>query len=95
MTCANATATLPFGAIDTPEQGGVASGRVYVNFGWALTPQPKTIPIDGSTITVLVDGVPVGTADYNHYRPDIADLFPGLHNTHRSDRVHGYSIPRR
>ena len=26
MTCANASATLPFGTIDTPLQGGVASG---------------------------------------------------------------------
>ena len=68
MTCANASATLPFGTIDTPLQGGVASGRSYVNFGWALTPQPKTIPCDGSTIHVLVDGVDVGPADYNHSR---------------------------
>ena len=81
MTCANATATLPFGAIDTPAQGGVASGGAYVNFGWALTPLPKTIPTDGSTITVLVDGVPVGTAIYNNFRTDIATLFPGLNNS--------------
>ena len=81
MTCANASATLPFGAIDTPTQGGVASGTNFVNFGWALTPLPKTIPVNGSTISVLVDGVPVGTADYNHPRPDIAALFPGLNNT--------------
>ena len=47
MTCANASATLPFGAIDTPEQGGLASGSAYVNFGWALTPLPKMIPTDG------------------------------------------------
>ena len=57
ITCDNAHGTLPFGAIDTPEQGGIASGASYVNFGWALTPQPKNIPVDGSTITVLVDGV--------------------------------------
>ncbi len=81
MTCANATATLPFGAIDTPEQGGVASGGAYVNFGWALTPLPKTIPTDGSTISVLVDGVAIGTASYNNLRPDIASLFPGLNNS--------------
>ena len=57
MTCANASATQPFGAIDTPTQGGIASGTAYVNFGWALTPQPKTIPVDGSTISVFIDGV--------------------------------------
>ena len=81
ITCANASATLPFGAIDTPEQGGVASGSAYVNFGWALTPLTKTIPTDGSTISVLVDGVAVGTANYNHFRSDIATLFPGLNNS--------------
>ena len=76
MTCANASATLPFGAIDTPEQGGVASGAAFVNFGWALTPLPKTIPTNGSTISVLVDGVAVGHGDYNHFRSDIATCSP-------------------
>jgi Tol biopolymer transport system component len=81
MTAANASATLPFGTIDTPLQGGTASGAAYVNFGWALTPLPKTIPIDGSTIAVLIDGVTVGNVNYNHARPDIQGLFPGLNNT--------------
>jgi Tol biopolymer transport system component len=81
MTCANASATLPFGTIDTPLQGGVAFGSDYVNFGWALTPQPKTIPIDGSTIHVFIDGQDVGTASYNHLRPDIQASFPGFNNT--------------
>ena len=58
-----------------------ASGASFVNFGWALTPQPKLIPIDGSTITVLVDGASIGTVDYNHERPDIEALFPGFQNT--------------
>jgi Tol biopolymer transport system component len=81
MTCANASSTLPFGTLDTPFQGGTASGTSYVNFGWALTPLPKTIPTNGSTIHVLVDGVDVGTADYNHARPDIQAVFPGFNNT--------------
>ena len=79
----NASATKPFGAIDTPTQGGAASGTSFVNSGWALTPQPKLIPIDGSTITVLVDGASIGNADYNHERPDIETLFPGFQNTAR------------
>ena len=78
--CDNSAATKPFGAIDTPGQGGTASGTSYVNFGWALTPRPKTIPIDGSTITVMVDGSPVGNVTYNNYRSDIATLFPLYHN---------------
>jgi hypothetical protein len=79
--CDNANAVKPFGAIDTPGQGGIASGKSFVNFGWALTPQPNTIPIDGSTIFVWVDGVPLGHPVYNQYRSDIADLFPGYNNS--------------
>jgi Putative Ig domain len=81
IVAANATATVPFGAIDTPGQGETISGSSYVNFGWALTPLPKTIPLHGSTITVFLDGAPAGNVDYNHFRPDIASLFPGLNNT--------------
>ena len=81
ITCDNAHATKPFGTIDTPTQGGTASGTSFVNFGWALTPTPKTIPTNGSTITVLVDGVSRGTVSYNHPRSDIASLFPGYSNS--------------
>ena len=92
MTCANASATKPFGAIDTPTQGGIASGSSFVNFGWALTPQPKVIPITGSTISVLVDGSPSGTVDYNHERPDIEALFPGFQNTFGANGAVGFRI---
>ena len=81
FTCNNGLSTRPFGTIDTPAQGGVASGASYVNFGWALTPSPKSIPADGSTITVFIDGAPVGHPSYNNFRADIAALFPGLSNT--------------
>ncbi len=87
----NATATLPFGAIDTPGQGETITGPAYVNFGWALTPLSKTIPANGSTITVFVDGVAVGTVDYGHFRSDIATLFPGLNN---SAGAVGFRYPR-
>jgi hypothetical protein len=80
LTAANATSVLPFGTIDTPGQGATVSGPV-TNFGWALTPQPKTIPFDGSTIDVYIDGVPVGHPSYNHFRTDIATLFPGYTNS--------------
>ena len=95
ITCDNAHATKPFGTIDTPEQGGVVSGANYVNFGWALTPLGSTlpgkiIPIDGSTITVLVDGVARGTVDYNHERPDIESLFPGFRNTAGTNGAIGF-----
>jgi hypothetical protein len=84
FVAANATATRPFGAIDTPAQGetiGGATGSTYVNFGWALTPWPKAISTDGSTVHVFVDGADIGNVDYNHYRADIATLFPGFANS--------------
>ena len=90
MTCANASATLPFGAIDTPTQGGVATGASYVNFGWALTPLPKLIPTDGSTIGVLIDGASIGTVDYNHPRPDIRVAVSWTQQHERRDRVPGH-----
>jgi hypothetical protein len=81
IICDNANAVKPFGAIDTPTQGGTASGSSFVNWGWALTPQPNSIPTDGSTINVIVDGVNLGHPTYNMYRSDIADLFPDYTNS--------------
>ena len=81
ITVDNAHATLPFGAIDTPAQGATVSGSGYVNFGWALTPLPNKIPVDGSTINVWVDGQPLGHPVYNNFRQDIADLFPSYLNS--------------
>ncbi len=81
IICDNAHAMKPFGAIDTPTQGGSAAGSEYLNWGWALTPLPNTIPTDGSTIRVWVDGVMLGSPVYNLYREDIATLFPGYNNS--------------
>ncbi|HEY6389661.1 MAG TPA: hypothetical protein VIX89_00190 [Bryobacteraceae bacterium] len=81
ITVDNAHAAKPFGTIDTPGQGGTISGSDSVNFAWALTPQPAMIPTDGSTITVVIDGAPVGHPVYNQFRSDIANLFPGYANS--------------
>ncbi len=81
VTIDNAHAVKPFGAIDTPTQGGPASGDHFINWGWVLTPQPNSIPVDGSTISVWVDGVSIGHPTYNNYRADIASLFPGYANS--------------
>jgi hypothetical protein len=43
----NAHASKPFGSIDTPGPGDTISGSTFVNFGWALTPNPTVIPYDG------------------------------------------------
>jgi hypothetical protein len=82
ITVDNAHAVKPFGAIDTPTQGGTALGKNYVNYGWVLTPQPNSIPLDGATINISIDGVYKGYPKYNIYRSDIATLF--------SDYVNAY-----
>jgi hypothetical protein len=87
IICDNANAVKPFGAIDTPAQGGTASGSNFINWGWVLTPRPDKIPTNGSTINVWVDGVNIGHPVYNNYRADIAGLFPGYAN---SDGAVGY-----
>lgn len=87
IICDNANAVKPFGAIDTPTQGGNATGSNFINWGWVLTPQPNSIPTDGSTINVWVDGINLGHPTYNINRSDIAQLFPGYNNT---DGAAGY-----
>ena len=86
ITCSNAAAVKPFGTIDSPAHGGDVSGNPYLSFGWVLTPLPKTIPKDGSTIDVYVDGVKAGNLasapnSYNRYRVDVATAFSGLNNS--------------
>ncbi len=80
ITATNSTATLPFGTIDTPAQGQTISGSAYASFGWALSPK-STIPVDGSTIDVYVDGVNLGHPTYNQFRSDIATAFSGYANS--------------
>ena len=81
ITVANSAASKPFGTLDTPAQGGTASGTAYVNFGWALTPHAAYIPADGSTIRVYIDGQHQGAVTYNNPRADIDSLFPGYANS--------------
>jgi len=89
ITGKNAEAVKPFGAIDTPTQGGIASGNSYINWGWVLTPSPNHIPSSGATISVYVDGIKLGHPVYNIFRSDIAALFPGYAN---SNGAVGYFI---
>ncbi|MFC2146815.1 hypothetical protein ACFLRT_05570, partial [Acidobacteriota bacterium] len=81
ITVDNEHAVKPFGAIDSPDQGGEAFGTKYRNNGWALTPQPNKVPESGLTIQVFIDSVFVGNAGYNLYRSDIATLFSGYANS--------------
>lgn len=81
ITCDHAHGVKPFGALDTPLQGGVATGSEFVNWGWVLTPMPNQIAGDGSGIDVWVDSVQLGHPVYNIYRSDISSLFPGYANS--------------
>ena len=78
MTCANASSILPFGAIDTPTQGGVASGAAYNVFGWVLSRTNRADPPGGGSVIVQVDGVTVGSPGGWTARPDLTGLFPGF-----------------
>ena len=81
VTFDNAAATKPFGTIDVPAQGQTVSGTI-ANLGWVLTPQPKRIPIDGSTIRAYIDGELLPAASqYNYPRPDVKAYFPGFGNS--------------
>jgi glucose/arabinose dehydrogenase len=88
ITLANATATKPFGTLDTPGQGQAVSGTITV-FGWALTPLPGTIPTDGSTLWLAIDDQYISHPTYNQYRADIAGAFPAYNN---SNGAVGYSV---
>lgn len=77
----NASSVMPFGAIDTPDQGGTADGVSFVNFGWALTPLPSTIVTGTTAIDVVIDSVIIGNAEYGDYRSDIEAVFPGYNNS--------------
>jgi len=81
IICDNANAVKPFGAIDTPTQGGSASGNSFRNHGWALTPQPDFIRFDGSRLSVYIDGVYKGHPVYDVYRSDIKAYFPDYRNS--------------
>lgn len=81
IMCDNAHATTPFGAIDTPTQGGVVSGT-FANGGWVLTQSPKDIPADSSTVTAFIDGAPIGNLDPGRIaRADITSLFSATYDT--------------
>ena len=81
VTVDNATAVRPFGTIDAPAQGETVSGTL-ASRGWVLTPQTKTIPLDGSTIKVYIDGVLLSpVSSYNNPRPDVKAFFPDLANS--------------
>lgn len=95
ITLDNDNATLPFGAIDTPTQGGIVpeasaplnNADAYPNFGWAMTQVGKCIDTSStSSYRVYIDGVQrTLTTNTNWFpglnRSDIAAAYPGYCNT--------------
>ena len=73
----NASATEPFGAIDTPGQGETIAGSAYPNFGWVLSRVRHADPPHGGSVVVYVDGVAVGSPGGWAARGDLSALFPG------------------
>jgi hypothetical protein len=80
MSIDNALATKPFGTIDTPGQGALASG-VYANTGWVLTPNPDAT-IAPSNVRLVIDGVFLPGVPSTSARSDITSLFPLFDATH-------------
>lgn len=89
ITLDNANATTPFGAIDTPEQGGTVTGALTANFGWAMTRRQNASGVDvpkcieRSRYRVYIDGVPRTLTTGVNWHPNLsrADLtaaYPGL-----------------
>jgi glucose/arabinose dehydrogenase len=76
ITCANSTATRPFGTIDTPAQGETIAGASYDNFGWVLSRGPALAHPPFGTVRVIVDGVVRGEPGGWTSRSDLAALFP-------------------
>ncbi|RNB51743.1 peptidase S8 [Brevibacillus gelatini] len=65
----------PIGGLDRPEDGELVSG-LYEGKGWYLDPSGV------AQIRILVDGVPVGEAQYGDPRPDLEAKYPAYRNAH-------------
>jgi hypothetical protein len=92
ITCTNSTATLPFGAIDTPGQGEVVTGTSYANFGWVLgAPGRRADPPGGGTVNVLIDGNNVGQPAGWTSRADLTALFTGYEGLSTALGVFGFN----
>lgn len=63
ITVANATSSVPFGTLDTPASGGIASGTSYRVQGWVLTRAPDRV----TAVDLYIDNVLRGTVTYGLY----------------------------
>jgi hypothetical protein len=76
VTCANNSATHPFGAIDTPTPGQTVSGNATA-FGWVLSRGPRRADVPGGgSVSVVINGAFVGSPSGWTSRSDLSALFP-------------------
>jgi hypothetical protein len=81
ITCTNLAAIAPFGAIDTPAQGGTATGTI-ANFGWVLSRSTVAQgiyanPAQGGTVRIAINGALIATVPTGWTsRSDLSGLFP-------------------
>ncbi len=91
----NSTADRPFGAIDRPAQGATESGTIP-NFGWVLARAANASPgsTPAGTVTVVVDGVAIGTPGGWTSRSDLTTSFPGYPGIDKALGVFGLDTTR-
>lgn len=95
ITCTNSTAVQPFGAIDTPTPGETVAGS-YTSFGWVLARAPRRADVPGGgSVSVLIDGVAVGSPSGWSARPDLLPLFPAAEYPGINSAVANYSFDTR
>jgi hypothetical protein len=89
VTLDNDNATVPFGAIDAPEQGSTVTATLSANFGWAMTRRRNAAGADipkciaRTRYRVFINGVArTLTTGVNWHpnlvRSDLAAAYPGL-----------------
>jgi len=84
ITVSNATATKPFGGIDTPSYGQTMTESFY-NFGWALTPnRTPSCTIGAAGVRMAIDSGPLVPVAFGDTRPDIVSGFPSFTNTNNA-----------
>jgi hypothetical protein len=76
FTCNNAGSVVPFGALDTPGQGETIRGSQYPVFGWVLVRGPALAHPPYGTVTMVIDGVAMGSPGGWTSRPDLTGVFP-------------------
>jgi hypothetical protein len=90
ITVNNDASIKPFGTLDTPASGQTLTGSSSPVSGWALTPQPKMILNNGTSLQLYIDGQLVDYPTYGQSRPDVSGLFPNYANSYAPG---GSSLP--